>query len=78
MSVAAWVSTGLLPWEGHWAGHEGHDITDVYVSSGTKVQCETCRRVIAWFGEDSDEPYPYIPASIRYVGRALDTPNGEV
>lgn len=67
MGVAKWVSTGALPWEGYWDGHQGHQIEMVSMSSGEKVQCETCKQVIAWFSEDRDEPLDYIPAGITYT-----------
>lgn len=47
-------------------GHEGHDTNLVFVSWGTKEQCNTCEAVIAAWDETSTL-LPYIPAYAQYT-----------
>lgn len=46
-------------------GHEGHDISYVSMSHGSKTQCDTCRVVLSYTNADGED-MGYIPATVHY------------
>lgn len=54
-------------------GHEGHELSVVDASSGSILQCDTCRKVLEYTPEGSDEPVSWIPDRFKNY-RSLNAP----